>query len=166
MAPAVYRCGAKRASTYSIVCWHKESETNPSRERNQSAAVHSQLSMQASTVQLEAWIAARAVCLGKQIVFARTSAERREGLLGRKSLPPGHGFWLNPCEAIHTFGMAFPIDVVFLDRALRVRGMRSALAPKRIAICLRAESTLELPAGLVQELGILIGDKVEIRRSS
>jgi uncharacterized membrane protein (UPF0127 family) len=121
--------------------------------------------MKAGTVQVEARIAARDICLGEQIVCARTSAERREGLLGRKSLPRGHGFWLNPCEAIHTFGMAFPIDVVFLDRALRIRGIRSALAPKRIAICLRAESTLELPAGLVQELGILVGDLVEIRRS-
>jgi uncharacterized membrane protein (UPF0127 family) len=61
--------------------------------------------------------------------------------------------------------MAFPIDVVFLDRTLRIRSLRSALAPKRLAICLRAESTLELPAGLVQELGIRIGDLVEIRRS-
>ncbi len=122
--------------------------------------------MKAGTVKVEARIAARDVCLGKDIVFARTSTERREGLLGCKSLPPGHGFWLNPCEAIHTFGMAFPIDVVFLDRRLRIRGIRSVLAPKRIAICLRAESTLELPAGLVKALGILIGDLVEIRRSS
>lgn len=155
----------KPASTYFIVCWHKGSETNPSGERNQSAAAHFQLRMKAGAVHVEARIAARDVCLGKHIVFARTSAERREGLLGRKSLPPGHGFWLNPCEAIHTFGMAFPIDVVFLDRTLRIRSLRSALAPKRVAICLRAESTLELPAGLVQEFGIRIGDLVEIRRS-
>ena len=39
---------------------------------------------------------------------------RMKGLLGRKSLDHGEGLWIKPCMGIHTFGMRFPIDVIFL----------------------------------------------------
>ncbi len=122
--------------------------------------------MESGFVHIEASVAGRDGHLGREIVFAQTSKERRAGLRGRKSLGNGTGFWLNPCEAIHTFGMSFPIDVLFLDGNFRVRKIRSALAPRRIAFCLRAESTLELPAGLLQARGIQVGDRLEIRRSN
>jgi len=41
-------------------------------------------------------------------------ATRNKGLLGRNSLASGEGLWIVPCEAIHTFGMRFPIDLVYL----------------------------------------------------
>ncbi len=95
---------------------------------------------------------------------AATSRERRTGLLGRSRMEEGEGLWIVPCEAVHTFGMKFAIDVVFLSRAQRVLKIRENLPPWRIAVCLRAYSVLELPAGTVRRTGTEVGDELAIRR--
>src|SRR6516165_9881454 len=71
---------------------------------------------------------------------ADDSAKRRNGLLGREGLSRGEGLWIVPCEAVHTFGMRFPIDLVFLDRANRIVKIRSDVGPWRLSGCLRAHS--------------------------
>jgi uncharacterized membrane protein (UPF0127 family) len=91
---------------------------------------------------------------------AGTSAERRAGLLGRESLPPGQGLWIVPCEAVHSFFMKFPIDVVYLDRNQRVRKVTRALAPWRLSGCLTAHSVLELPAGTAEATQTEAGDQL------
>jgi uncharacterized membrane protein (UPF0127 family) len=78
---------------------------------------------------------------------ADDSRSRRTGLLKHERLEPGEGLWIAPCEAVHTFGMKFPIDVLFLDKKKRVRKIRAAMPPWRIAGCFFAHSVLELPAG-------------------
>ena len=70
---------------------------------------------------------------------------RRKGLLGRKSLPSGGGLWIIPCESVHTFGMKFPIDLVYVDRSKRVRKVKSSVPPWRLSTCLTAHSVMELP---------------------
>lgn len=102
----------------------------------------------------------RGTMLADRAKAAVTSRERRTGLLRRESLTEGEGLWIAPCEAIHTFGMKFPIDVVFLDRARRVVKIREAVPAWRIAVCLRAHSVLELPAGTVRRSGTAVGDKL------
>ncbi len=94
--------------------------------------------------------------------IADTSRKRTVGLLKHDSLPPGEGLLITPCEAIHTFGMKFPIDVVFISRARRVLKVRPALVRRRIAVCLRAHSVLELPAGTAQETGTVAGDQLQL----
>ncbi len=96
--------------------------------------------------------------------LAGTSRERRHGLLGRERFKEFSGLWIVPCEAIHTFGMKMPIDSIFLDRQLRVRGLRTNLQPSRIAICLRAHSVLELPAGTIARSGTQVGDQLDAHR--
>ena len=54
--------------------------------------------------------------LGVRAKVARTFRERARGLIGRPSPPPGEGMLITRCNAIHTFFMRYPIDVVFLDR--------------------------------------------------
>ena len=51
---------------------------------------------------------------------AATPWARMRGLLGRKGLPPGEGLLITPCNAIHTLGMRFAIDVRFYDRRGRL----------------------------------------------
>lgn len=92
---------------------------------------------------------------------ADTSAKRQKGLLGRDSLPAGNGLWIVPCEAVHTCGMRFPIDVLYLDRKKRVRKLRRAMAPWRLSICLLAHSVLELPAGMIQQTETQAGDQLD-----
>jgi len=95
---------------------------------------------------------------------ADTSATRRHGLLGRDNLPNGQALWIVPCESVHTWGMRFPIDVLYLDRKKRVRKLRKAMVPWRVSMCLLAHSVLELPAGVIEQTGTQTGDQLEILR--
>jgi len=63
----------------------------------------------------------RSTTLATQLETAATSAARNKGLLGRQSLGIGHGLWIVPCQSVHTATMRFAIDLVYLDRRLRVR---------------------------------------------
>ncbi|WP_407638154.1 DUF192 domain-containing protein [Advenella mimigardefordensis] len=54
-----------------------------------------------------------------------------------------------PCNSIHTFGMAFPLTVIFLDRQMRLLRVINHLAPARVAWHWRACSVLELRAGSI-----------------
>ncbi len=108
--------------------------------------------------------ATRGVVLAARAWVAETSAERRTGLLKHESLPEGEGLWLAPCEAVHTFWMKFPIDVLFLDKKRKVLKVRHAVAPWRMAACLRAHSVLELPAGACRASGTAAGDHLEFER--
>ncbi len=105
----------------------------------------------------------RASTLGDRVHLAGTSQHRRTGLLRHRGLPAGSGLWINPCEAIHTFGMNFPIDVAFLDRRHRVVKIRQGLGPRRICVCWRAASVLELPAGTIAGSRTQRGDLLQIR---
>lgn len=70
------------------------------------------------------------------------------GLMGRKSLPQGAGLLLKPSSSIHTMFMRFPIDVVFLDRSLRVVKVVAEMKPYRATLAFGgAHSALELNAG-------------------
>jgi uncharacterized protein len=92
---------------------------------------------------------------------ADTSQKRRTGLLRHLSLPQGQGLWIVPTEAVHTFGMKFSIDLLFLDRRKKVLKLRRDMGRRGIAICLRAHSVLELPAGTIQATGTSVGDQLE-----
>ncbi len=96
---------------------------------------------------------------------ADTSSKRRTGLLKHKSLPAGEGLWIAPCEGVHTFGMKFPIDVVFLDKKRKVLKIRAEMPRARISFCLRAYSVLELPAGTAAATGTVPGDQLEFETS-
>lgn len=102
--------------------------------------------------------------LGTSVEIAGASTARTKGLLGRKSLAPGEGLWIVPCEAIHTFFMRFPIDLVYLDRQYRVRKVRSAVSPWRVSGCFTAHSVLELPAGTVLATRTKKWDQLELER--
>jgi uncharacterized membrane protein (UPF0127 family) len=96
------------------------------------------------------------------VEFARTRAERRRGLLGRNALPAGTALLLSPCNAIHTIGMRFPIDVAFIDRDGRVRHIVRSLVPSRISVCFRAKATLECAAGQFDGHLLQVGDQLRL----
>lgn len=96
--------------------------------------------------------------------LADTSASRKKGLLGRDALNAGEGLWIVPCESVHTFGMRFSIDVVYLGRNKCVRKIRRELVPCRISMCLPAHSVLELPAGTIDKTATQCGDQLEFVR--
>ena len=83
----------------------------------------------------------------ERCLLAETPFARLRGLLGRSGLSSGEGLLLRPAASIHTAFMKFAIDVVFLDRDLRVVKVVPELVPWRTAACRGARAVLELPAG-------------------
>ena len=94
---------------------------------------------------------------------AGTMGARMRGLLGRKSLPEGEGLLIPRTGSIHTFFMAFPIDVVFLDREGRVKSVAPAVPRGRTRAHRGAKSVVELAAGEAARAGIAEGAKLEWR---
>jgi len=92
---------------------------------------------------------------------ADTAWTRLRGLLGHKPLQPGEGLLLRGEKAIHTVGMGFAIDVLFLDRDGYVRHLIPAMAPLRASpFVSAAANVLELPAGTLEHTGTVLGDQI------
>ncbi|NYT85858.1 DUF192 domain-containing protein [Pusillimonas harenae] len=72
---------------------------------------------------------------------------RLRGLHAYNGLSPHTGLYIAPCRAIHTIGLSYPIDVVFLDKYHRVLAQRHHLAPWRLACCPVGAAVVELPGG-------------------
>jgi uncharacterized membrane protein (UPF0127 family) len=104
----------------------------------------------------------RGTSIGDAIDSAASSAQRRTGLLKHDKLDQGAGLWIVPCEAVHTFFMKFAIDLIYLDRKHRVRGLVRELRPWRFSICLPAHSVLEVPLGTIDRTNTRKGDELEL----
>jgi uncharacterized membrane protein (UPF0127 family) len=107
----------------------------------------------------------REAVVARCVEVADRGAKRRKGLLGRDGLSPEEGLWISPCEAVHTFGMRFPIDLVYLDRKQRVKKVRSDVPPWRLSACLSAHSVLELASGTIRRTQTRPGDRLEFSAS-
>ena len=106
----------------------------------------------------------REVSLADRAAIANTSALRRTGLLKHSGLAAGEGLWIVPSEAVHTIGMKFPIDVLFLSKKRKVLKIRRDMRLWRFAVCLRAHSVLELPSGACQRTGTQVGDQLALEK--
>ena len=95
---------------------------------------------------------------------ADTFFTRLVGLLGDATLEYGDGMWIKPCNSIHSIGMRFNFDAIFLDKNLRVVHLVQEMKPWRISkMVLSAHSVLELPAGLISQTATELGDQFEMR---
>lgn len=88
---------------------------------------------------------------------ADTFWRRMRGLLGYPALKNGEGLLIKPCNMIHTFGMRYCIDAVFIDRQHRVLKIAPHVAPLRMRQCLGAYAVLELAAGQAKSLHLDVG---------
>ena len=106
----------------------------------------------------------RSTLVGDSIELANTSLTRMFGLLGRRGLDAGSGLWIRPSSGVHTFFMAFAIDVVGLDKELRVVRLWPNLIPYRLtSVSTKIRSVIELPSGTIQQTQTQLGDQIEIR---
>ncbi len=105
------------------------------------------------------------VCHRAQV--ADTTLTRLFGLLGSKALAIGEGLLIEPSSGVHTWGMSFPIDIVALDRNLRVIRLSPNTGPWKIrGVSLCTRSVLELPAGQIERTRLAVGDTLHITRAS
>jgi uncharacterized protein len=94
---------------------------------------------------------------------------RLRGLIGTKAgqFNEGKGLWIVPCRGVHTLGMSFSIDVLYLTPQKTVVHLERNLQPWRFApIRMQAASVLELPGNTLQATGTSIGDEIEIQTPS
>jgi len=97
------------------------------------------------------------------VTRADTSLGRLRGLLGRWSLRNDEGLWVVPSSGIHTIGLFFPIDVIYLDASGRVVHLIEHLKPFRIApLRMHSDSVLELPTRTIYSSNTQIGDQLLI----
>jgi uncharacterized membrane protein (UPF0127 family) len=100
--------------------------------------------------------------LAERALVAETPGSRRRGLLGSFSLPDGEGLLIMPCRQVHTFGMKYPLDVVFVDESWTVSRVVHRLKPGRMSpFVFYSRAALELPAGKAEETGTIKGDLLE-----
>ena len=111
----------------------------------------------------------RVSTLAESVETASSLWARFLGLMGRRSLPAGHGLWLTGTNGIHMFFMRFPIDAVFLGHP-GADGSRPVLATRRdlrpwiglVPLVRGASGVLELPTGTIDASGTVVGDVVRI----
>lgn len=92
---------------------------------------------------------------------------RLKGLLGRFRLRSDEGLWMVPSCGIHTFGLLFPIDLVYLDAECKVIHLIEHLGTFRIApIRVQSDSVLELPTRTIYSSQTQVGDRLLIRSAA
>ena len=117
--------------------------------------------------RMYAYNESRESLIATEVTVADTYWTRLVGLLGktRNWARPGRGLWILPSRGVHTIGMLFPIDLIYLDRTKRVIHVEEYVRPFSISkVCLKAESVLELPPHTIFRTGTRIGDRLEISR--
>jgi uncharacterized membrane protein (UPF0127 family) len=88
---------------------------------------------------------------------------RTIGLLGRDGLEAGEGLWLERCWGVHTVGMRFSLDILFLDAEFRIVAFERNVRPGRLAVVYASSyHVIELPAGTLDPLDLLIGDRLRM----
>ena len=108
----------------------------------------------------------RAITLASSIEAAFDSQSRRRGLLGRTALPMDTVLAIAPSNAVHSFGMRFPIDLLFVRRDGTVIKRVTHLKPRRIAAALRAFAVLEFAAGHPGVAQTRVGDVLAVEMAA
>ncbi|MET0559077.1 MAG: DUF192 domain-containing protein [Solirubrobacterales bacterium] len=91
--------------------------------------------------------------LDREVALAIGLRARLLGLAWLRPEQVGTGLLIRRCASVHTFGMRFDLDVVFLDRCDQPLATHLAVPPRRLLGQRGAHSVLELPAGLGGEFG-------------
>ena len=99
--------------------------------------------------------------LARHCRVADTFFTRLKGLLWSKPLQAGEGLLLKNEKSIHTFFMSFAIDVVYIDRALKIIRLDLTMPPQKIGPYVSQSAyILELPAGAIRESNSGVGDQL------
>ena len=104
-------------------------------------------------------------CLVPTVWRADRWWSRLRGLLGRRPLAgdAAEALWLSPCSSVHTFGMGYPLDLLFLGRQGEVLGWREGVKPWRACAQRGAHATVELRAGSLSRIGPVMGEVLHLQ---
>ena len=99
-------------------------------------------------------------CRVPSVKFAALWWERAAGLLVLPPLTPGEGLLIDSCRAVHTIGMRYPIDIIFIDSAWSVVSVVKHLSAFQFRADRAACRTLEMLSGEVARLGFSAGQRL------
>ena len=114
-----------------------------------------------------AFNATRQTSLADDLRIAATHWTRLRGLLGTSAAQfvQGQGLWIVPCRGVHTLGMGFPIDVIYLSAENTVVHLEGNVLPWRFTpVRWDAKTVLEVPAATIEGTGTAVGDSIQIHR--
>ncbi len=103
----------------------------------------------------------RVVATIESLQKTESALERARGLLARAPLTSRSGLWIVPCNSVHSFFMAYAIDLAYLDENDCICRLVNNLKPWRGSVCFSARSVVELAAGEASRLGLSVGDKIQ-----
>lgn len=96
---------------------------------------------------------------GLDVLLANSYLSRLRGLLGKKQLSDSEGLLLKRCATVHTVGMRYPLDLVFMDKRGKVLKCQEGVKPFRTAGVRGAYYTLELNQGMIRKQSITVDDR-------
>mgnify|MGYP001611195039 FL=1 len=112
-------------------------------------------------------VASTRQAVAERATIAQTWPTRLVGLLGCNALPEGEALVFPSCSSIHTWGMRFAIDVIFVDRRWRVVSLRPGVRPWRVVWPVRgAWGVVEVAAGTLGRIGLKVGDQLRLAQTS
>ena len=107
----------------------------------------------------------RGVVIGDDIREAGTFLARLRGLLGTDGMAHGEGLWIHPCSSIHSIGMRFEFDALFLGPGGKVVERYERFRRNRISrVFWNTRGVLELPAGTIERTGTEVGDEIRFEK--
>lgn len=103
--------------------------------------------------------------LSLNVKVADTTFSRLRGLIGKFKLRSDEGLWVVPSQGVHTIGLLFPLDLIYLDENYCVIHLVEYLPSFHIGpFKAHAESVLELPTHTIYSSNTQIGDQLVICR--
>ncbi len=103
-------------------------------------------------------LAAQELGGGLVLHHARSRAEKRRGLAGLDALGPERGLRLPACRSVHTVGMRFALDLLWLGPEEELVRVDAGVVPRRMRSCLRARSVVEVVAGAAPRWAAVLAD--------
>lgn len=99
----------------------------------------------------------------KKLSVADGFWSRMKGLMWKKDLAEDEGLLLVPCNSVHSMFMRFPIDLLFLDRELKIIRIIERFKPwKATPIFRDCHQVVEIKAGVASKKGVTVKDELEV----
>lgn len=102
------------------------------------------------------------IVIATEAMIADKFMARIKGLLGTDFLKKESALVIRPNNGIHTFGMNYSIDVIFIDKNNKVIKIVTDMPRRKISICSNASYVIETSAGVVKTTNTSIGDIILI----
>lgn len=99
--------------------------------------------------------------LFEQVSRTTRFLERLCGLLFSPRLKDNEALLIEPCSSVHTVGMRYAIDVVFIDKDWHVVKTTRSLKPWRMAAASKAYRVLELNSNSLEQIELPMGQQLK-----